>query len=141
MPKGVIGLLGILALTIRGRAQASETSDRLLNRSLRQKKESPMNARKVSLRLKSESVNQFLQKIEHEVTPLFRKQKGFLDQLVIVPDRGGIVYVYTFWERGEDAEKYDCKTLPVLTKLLSGVVDGSLRPHVFGGLRGRLSGE
>jgi len=98
-----------------------------------------MYARKVSLRLKSESVSQFLQKIEHEVIPLFRRQKGFLDQLVIVPDRGDIVYVYSFWEHGEDAEKYDCKTLPVLTKLLSGVVDGVLRPHVFGGLRGRLS--
>ena len=90
--------------------------------------------------MKSESVNQFLQKIEHEAIPLFRKQKGFLDQLIIVPDRGDIVYVYTFWEHSEDAEKYDCKTLPVLTKLLSGAVDGALRAHVFGGLRGRLSG-
>jgi hypothetical protein len=98
-----------------------------------------MYARKASLCLKAESVNQFLQKVEHEVIPLFRKQRGFLDQLIIVPDRGNIVYVYTFWENGEDAEKYDCSTLPALSQLLTAVVDGALRVHAFGGSGGRLS--
>jgi hypothetical protein len=36
-----------------------------------------MYARKVSLCLESESVGKFLQKVEHEVIPLFRKQKVF----------------------------------------------------------------
>ena len=45
-----------------------------------------MYARKLSLCLKAEFVSQFLKKIEYEVIPLFRKQKGFLDQLIIVPD-------------------------------------------------------
>jgi hypothetical protein len=98
-------------------------------------------ARKVSLSLKSGLVSQFLQKMEHEVIPLLRKQRGFLDQLIMVSDRGNIVYVYSFWESGEDAEKYDHATLPVLNKLLSGVVDGALNVHVFGGLHGRLSGN
>ena len=65
-----------------------------------------MYARKVSLCLKSESVSQFLKKVEHEVIPLFRKQKGFLDQLILMSDNGKMFYVYTFWENGEDAEKY-----------------------------------
>jgi heme-degrading monooxygenase HmoA len=99
-----------------------------------------MYARKASLCLKAESVSQFLQKVEHEVIPLFRKQRGFLDHLIIVPDRGNIVYVYTFWEEREDAEKYDRTTLPALSQLLTGVVDGALSVHAFGGLRGRLSG-
>ncbi len=98
-----------------------------------------MYARKISLHLKSESVSQFLEKVEHDVIPLFRKQRGFLDQLIIVSDSGNVVYVYSFWESDEDAEKYDCTTLPMLNKLLSGVVDGALSVHVFGGLRGRLS--
>ena len=98
-----------------------------------------MYARKVSLCLKSESASQFLHKIEYEVIPLLRKQRGFLDQLILLSDSGKIVYVYTFWEGSEHAEKYDCATLPVLTKLLTEVIDGGLRVHAFGGSRGRLS--
>ena len=99
-----------------------------------------MYARKVSLCLKSEFVRQFLKKVEYEVVPLFRKQQGFLDHLIIVSDCGDLIYVYTFWENGEAAEGYDCITLPMLNKLLAGVVDGALRVHAFAGSRGRLSG-
>ena len=100
-----------------------------------------MCAHKVSLCLKPGLVSQFLQKVEREVIPLLRKQRGFLDQLIIVSDGGNIVYVHSFWESGEDAEKYNHTTPPVLNKLLSGVVDGALNVHVFGGLHGRLSGN
>jgi hypothetical protein len=99
-----------------------------------------MYARKVSLCLKSEFVSQFLKKVEYEVVPLFRKQRGFLDHLIIISDSGNLIYVYSFWENGEAAEKFDCITLPMLNKLLAGVVDGALRIHAFGGSRGRLSG-
>jgi hypothetical protein len=51
-----------------------------------------MYARKVSLCLKTESASKFLEKIEHEVVPLLRKQKGFLDQLTILSDSGEIIY-------------------------------------------------
>ncbi len=98
-----------------------------------------MYARKVSLCLKSESVSQFLQKVEHEVIPLFRRQKGFLDQLILLSGNGQMFFVYTFWANGEDAEKYDHTTLPVLKQLLTPVVDGALRVHAFAGSHGRLS--
>ncbi|MGB7727215.1 MAG: hypothetical protein WBL50_04235 [Candidatus Acidiferrum sp.] len=98
-----------------------------------------MYARKVSLCLKSESVSQFLQKVELEVIPLFRKQKGFLDQLILMADNRKMFYVYTFWENGDDAEKFDRTTLPALNQLLTAVVDSALRVHAFGGSRGRLS--
>jgi len=98
-----------------------------------------MYARKVALCLKAESVSQFLRKVEHEVIPLFRKQQGFLDQLILLSDVEKMFYVYTFWENSEAAETYDCTTLPVLTNLLTEVVDGALRVHRFGGSRGCLS--
>ena len=98
-----------------------------------------MYARKVSLCLRSESAGQFLQKIEHEVVPLFRQQRGFLDHLIVVSDTRDLVYVYSFWKNREDAEEHDCTTLPMLNKLLAGVVDGELRVHAFAGSRGRLS--
>ena len=88
---------------------------------------------------KSESVSQFLQKVEHEVIPLFRRQKGFLDQLILLSGNGQMFFVYTFWANGEDAEKYDHTTLPVLKQLLTPVVDGALRVHAFAGSHGRLS--
>jgi len=98
-----------------------------------------MYARKVSLCLKSEFVSLFLKKMEYEVIPLFRKQWGFLDHLIIVSDSGNLIYIYTFWENREASERFDCTTLPVLNKRLAGVVDGELRVHAFGGSRGRLS--
>ena len=58
-----------------------------------------MYARKVSLCLKLESVSQILQKLEDEVIPLFRKQKGFLDQLILLSDSGKIVYVLQLLEK------------------------------------------
>jgi hypothetical protein len=98
-----------------------------------------MYARKVSLCLKSESLGQFLQKIENDVVPFFRTQNGFLDQLVLLSRNGKMFYVYTFWKSSEDADNYDRTMLPILTRLLTGVVDGTLRVHMFGGSRGRLS--
>jgi hypothetical protein len=98
-----------------------------------------MYARKVSLHLNSESPTQVLQKVEHAVTPLLHKQKGFLDQLILGSDSGKIIYIYSFWENSEDAEQSDCTTLPVLTRVLTGMVDGVLRVHPFGGSGGRLS--
>jgi hypothetical protein len=99
-----------------------------------------MYARKVSLCLKPESASQFLNKVEHEVIPLFRKHKGFLDHLIVISENGKIVYVYTFWKNAEDADRYDSTTLPALNPLLTAVVDGELRVHAFGGSRDRLSG-
>jgi hypothetical protein len=107
MLEGVTGLLGILPPTIRGRAQASEISDRLPEAlSSSEERESYVCSQGFSL-LKGRIRQSIPAKIEHEVIPLFRRQKGFLDQLIIVPERGNIVYVYTFWENGEDAEKYE----------------------------------
>jgi len=54
-------------------------------------------------------------------------------------DGGQIFYVYSFWENSEDAEKHDSAALPMLTRVLGGVMEGALRVHPFGGLRGRLS--
>jgi heme-degrading monooxygenase HmoA len=100
-----------------------------------------MYARKISLSLKSHSTAQFLHKVEHEVLPLFRQQKGFLDYLILRPDYGEMFYIYTFWENREAAEKYDRATFPVLSQLLDVIAGGTLRIHSFAGPGGRLSGN
>ena len=100
-----------------------------------------MYARKVSLSVKSDASSQFFQKVEQELIPLFRKQKGFLDYLIVLSDKGREAYVFSFWENNDDAEKHDRAIFPVLPKLLTGVFDGSVRIHAFGGFAGRFSGE
>ena len=97
-----------------------------------------MYARKVSLSLKSESAPQSLNKVEHEVIPLFRKQKGYLDELVVLSDDKKMLYLYTFWDNSKDAEQFDRTALPVLTSLLTEVADGALRVDAFRGPRNFL---
>ena len=86
-----------------------------------------MFARKVSIRLKSDSAGPFLQKIEKEVIPLLRKQKGFLDELTLISQSGKEIYAYSFWETSEDAERYNRTAFKEVTGLLTGLIDGAVR--------------
>jgi len=90
-----------------------------------------MFARKVSMRLKADGAGEFIQKMENEVIPLLRKQKGFLDELTLISRSGKEVYAYSFWENSADAEKYEDTTFAEVTKLLSGVIEGALRVHTY----------
>ncbi len=90
-----------------------------------------MFARKVSLRLKSDSTGQFIQKMESEIIPLLRKQKGFLDELTLISQSGKEIYTYSFWESSEDAETYDRTGFKEATGLLSGLVEGAVRIHTY----------
>jgi hypothetical protein len=90
-----------------------------------------MFARKISLRLKSDSAGQFVQKMENEVIPLLRKQKGFLDELTLISQSGKEIYAYSFWESSEDAETYDRTGFQEVTKLLTGLVEGAVRIHTY----------
>ncbi|MGB2637231.1 MAG: hypothetical protein WAM58_25100 [Candidatus Acidiferrum sp.] len=90
-----------------------------------------MFARKVSVRLKSDAAGQFIQKMESEIIPLLRKQKGFLDELTLISQSGREVYAYSFWESSEDAESYDRKGFGEVTKLVTGLLDGAVRVHTY----------
>jgi heme-degrading monooxygenase HmoA len=90
-----------------------------------------MFARKVSIRLKSDAAGQFIQKMENEIIPLLRKQNGFLDEVTLIPHGGKEIYAYSFWESSEDAERYDRTAFKEVTKLLTGLIDGSIRVHTY----------
>jgi len=90
-----------------------------------------MFARKVSLRLKPEAATLFTQKIQDEIIPLLRKQKGFLDELTLLAQSGKEVYAYSFWETSEDAERYDRTAFKDVTNLLTGLTDGAVRIHTY----------
>jgi hypothetical protein len=90
-----------------------------------------MFARKVSMRLIADGAAPFTQKMENQIIPLLRKQKGFLDEITLISQSGKEVYAYSFWENSEDAEKYEQTLFPEVTKLLTGVIDGALRVHTY----------
>lgn len=90
-----------------------------------------MFARKVSVRLKVDAAGQFIQKMEDEIIPLLRKQKGFLDELTLISQSGKEIYAYSFWETSEDAERYDRTAFREVTDLLTGLIDGALRIHTY----------
>jgi heme-degrading monooxygenase HmoA len=94
-------------------------------------KEHPMFVRKVSMRLKTEAAAEFIRKMENEVIPLLRKQKGFLDEMTLIAQSGKEVYAYSFWENTNDAENYDKNEFAQVTGMLSGVIEGALRIHTY----------
>lgn len=90
-----------------------------------------MFVRKVSMRLKSGSAVEFTRKMEDEIIPLLRKQKGFLDEMTLIAQSGKEVYAYSFWETSADAEKYDKSEFARVTGLLTNVIEGALRIHTY----------
>ena len=90
-----------------------------------------MFVRKVSMRLKSEAASEFIRKMEDEIIPLLRKQKGFLDEMTLLAQSGKEVYAYSFWEDSTDAEKYDKAEFARVTGMLSDVIEGALRVHTY----------
>jgi hypothetical protein len=94
-------------------------------------KELPMFVRKVSMRLKSETASEFIRKMEDEIIPLLRKQKGFLDEMTLLAQSGKEVYAYSFWENSIDAGNYEKNEFAKITGMLSGVIEGALRVHTY----------
>jgi heme-degrading monooxygenase HmoA len=90
-----------------------------------------MFARKVSMHLKNDGALAFKQKIENEVVPLLRKQKGFLDEITFLYPSGKEVHAFSLWETAEHAEAYNRGTYPEVTKILASVIEGTPRVQTY----------
>ena len=84
-----------------------------------------MFARHVSLHLKPNSVREFTDTIDKEVTPLLRKQKGFQDEITFVALGGTEAVAISLWDQKEDAEVYNRRIYPQVQKALAKVVEGT----------------
>jgi len=87
-----------------------------------------MFARRVYMHLKPNSVTQFTQKIEKDVIPALRKQKGFLDEIVFVAPSGTEAFAISLWDRAESADAYNRESYHEVAKILTTVIEGP--PHV-----------
>jgi len=75
-----------------------------------------MFARRVYMHLKPNSVAEFTQRMEKDILPLLRKQKGFQDEITFVGQGGTEVFGISIWDKAENAEAYNRGAYPEVTK-------------------------
>jgi hypothetical protein len=84
-----------------------------------------MFARRVYMHLKPNSVAEFTQRLEKDILPLLRKQKGFQDEITFVGQGGTEAFGISLWDNAENAEAYNRGNYSEVTKILANVVDGA----------------
>jgi hypothetical protein len=90
-----------------------------------------MFARRISVDLKPNTVTDFTDRLEKEVVPILRKQKGFQDQMEFVAPEGNKVFTISLWDRKESAETFGREVFPQVEKILAKYIDGSPRIETF----------
>jgi hypothetical protein len=77
-----------------------------------------MYARKVTMKLKPNKSADFTKRLEADVIPLLRKQKGFQDEIAFAANGGREAFGISLWDRKESAE-------------LENVIDGEAHVHGY----------
>jgi hypothetical protein len=90
-----------------------------------------MFARRVHMHLKLNSVTEFTQRLEKDVLPLLRKQKGFQDEITFVAQGGREAFAISLWDKPENAETYNRGTYPEVTKILAAVIEGAPQVETY----------
>ena len=90
-----------------------------------------MYARKVTMHLRPNSAAEFTRRLDTDVIPLLRKQKGFQDEITFVTTGGKDAFGISLWDRTEDAEAYSRGTYPEVAKLLATIVEGTPQVETY----------
>jgi hypothetical protein len=90
-----------------------------------------MYARRVSLHLKPNSRAEFAQKLESDIIPMLRKQKGFLDEITFVTAAGKDAFGVSLWDNKENAEAYNRGAYADVTRILSKLVEGTAQVDTY----------
>ena len=83
-----------------------------------------MFAREVVLQLKPNVVNELPVTFEKEILPLLRRQKGFVDELLLVTPEKKEVEAISLWETKEYAEAYNRELYPQIEKIMARFIEG-----------------
>jgi hypothetical protein len=84
-----------------------------------------MFGRHVTLQIKRNFETEFPIVFEKEILPLLRRQKGFLDEIVMVaPERSELIAI-SLWENKEYAEIYNREFYPEVVKILNKYIVGT----------------
>jgi heme-degrading monooxygenase HmoA len=90
-----------------------------------------MFARKVHMHLKPNSIAEFTQRLEKDILPLLRKQRGFQDEITFVAQGGREAFGISVWDKAEDAEAYNRGTYPEVAKFLATAVEGTPQVETY----------
>ncbi len=90
-----------------------------------------MFGRKLSVHLKRNSVPQFMDRIEKEILPILRQQRGFQDLMVLVTPSGAEAFGVSLWERPENAEAFGRGAYAEVANILAAVTEGPAQVEVF----------
>jgi len=90
-----------------------------------------MYARRVSLTLKPDSAAEFTKKLETEIIPMLRKQKGFRDEITFVAPAGKEAFGLSLWDNKESAEAYNRGSYAEVTQILAKLVEGTPRVDTY----------
>lgn len=82
-----------------------------------------MFARKVSVRLKPDSLRVFTSLMETKILPWLRKQAGFLDLIILALPEGREVTTISFWDREGNAHAYNSSGYPEVLQALGQLLD------------------
>jgi heme-degrading monooxygenase HmoA len=83
-----------------------------------------MFARLVTMQLKPSLAREFPVAFEKEIAPLLKKQKGFVDELLLVAPRTKEMVAISLWETKEDAETYNRELYPSVEKMVEKFIEG-----------------
>ena len=90
-----------------------------------------MFARRVHMQLKPNSVAEFTKRLEKDILPLLRKQKGFQDEITLVGQGGTEAFAISLWDNAENAQAYNREKYPEVTKILEALVDRAPQVETF----------
>lgn len=86
-----------------------------------------MFARKVSIRLKKDSLAEFTKALDEQIVPMLRKQEGFKDEIVLAVLGSNDVLAITLWETQADAEAYKNTDYKNVLKMVEPLIEGTPR--------------
>ena len=84
-----------------------------------------MFVRQVSAQLKSGKFDLLNRKLEDEVIPLLKKQKGFRDELSFFDTTKDEAFAMSFWDPKQDAESYQRDIYPGISKKMEDAYEGT----------------
>jgi heme-degrading monooxygenase HmoA len=93
--------------------------------SMERKMKETMFARHITLQLKPNLAKEFPVTFEKEIVPLLKKQKGFVDELLLITPEKKEVVTISLWEKKEYAENYHRELYPKVEKLVEKYIEGA----------------